>query len=111
MFGLPFVIVVIVVIVVTRDSILDFFDYDLVTFSNNRACIDAFNALRILEDSPANVVTMEIDLGEMTCVKRFTISTKSTTTSPKSHLQASLTMNWSSSVIFIRLICTGHETP
>jgi hypothetical protein len=108
MFGLPFVIVV---IVGTRDSILDFFDYDLVTFSNNRACIDAFNALRILEDSPANVVTMEIDIGEMACVKRFTISTKSATTSPKSHLQASLTMNWSSSVIFIRLICTGHETP
>ena len=108
MFGLPFVIVV---IVGTRDSILDFFDYDLATFSNNRACIDAFNALRILEDSPANVVTMEIDIGEMTCLKRFTISTKSATTSPKSHLQASLTMNWSSSVIFIRLICTGHETP
>ena len=108
MFGLPFVIVV---IVGTRDSILDFFDYDLVTFSNNPASIDAFNAFRILKDSPANVATMEIDIGEMTCVKRFTISTKSATTSPKSHLQESLTMNWSSSVIFIRLICTGHATP
>ena len=66
MFGLPFVIVV---IVGTRDSILDFFDYDLVTFSNNRACIDAFNTLRILEDSPANIVTMEMDIGEMTSTK------------------------------------------
>ena len=108
MFGLPFDNAA---FVGTRDSILDFFDYDLVTFSHNRACIDAFNALRILEDSAANVVTMEIDIGEMKCVKRLTISTKSATTAPKSHLLASLTMNWSSSVIFIRLICTGHATP
>ncbi|MFL3656378.1 MAG: hypothetical protein ACJ04P_15000 [Halioglobus sp.] len=34
--------------------------------SNNRTRIGAFNALRVLEDSPANVVTMEMDIGEMT---------------------------------------------
>jgi response regulator RpfG family c-di-GMP phosphodiesterase len=63
MFDRPFVIVVIVEKI---NSILHFFDYDLVTFSSNRTCIEAFNALQVLKNSPANVVTMEMNIDETT---------------------------------------------
>ena len=36
---------------------------------NNRTRIGVFNASRLLKDSPANVVTMEMDIGKMTGVK------------------------------------------
>jgi hypothetical protein len=38
-------------------------------FSNNRTRIGALNALRVLDDLPANIVTMEMDIGEMTGTK------------------------------------------
>ena len=57
MFGLPFVIVD------EGNSLLDFFDNNLVKLSNKRTCIGAFNALRVHEDSPSNVVTMKMDIG------------------------------------------------
>ena len=59
MFELP------VVIVKGANCILDFFDDDLLKFSNNRLCFGAVNALQILEDSPANVVITEMDVGDM----------------------------------------------
>ncbi len=63
MFDLP------VVIVKGGNSILDFFDDDLLKFSNNRVCFGAVNALQILEDSPANVVITEMDVGEMSGIE------------------------------------------
>ncbi len=63
MFDLP------VVIVKGGNSILDFFDDDLMKFSNNRVCFGAVNALQVLEASPANVVITEMDVGEMTGVE------------------------------------------
>jgi response regulator RpfG family c-di-GMP phosphodiesterase len=47
----------------------DFFDNDLVKLSNSRTCTGAFDALRVLEESPANVVTMEMEISEMTGVE------------------------------------------
>ena len=48
------------------NSILDFLDDALMKFSNNRICFGAVYALQVLEDTPANVVIMEMDAGEMT---------------------------------------------
>ena len=59
MFELP------VVVVKGANSILDFFDDDLMKFANNRVCFGAVNALQVLEDSPANVVITEMDVGDM----------------------------------------------
>lgn len=59
MFELP------VVVVKGANSILDFFDDHLMKFANNRVCFGAVNALQVLEDSPANVVIIEMDVGEM----------------------------------------------
>lgn len=63
MFELP------VVVVKGANSILDFFDDDLLKFSNNRVCFGAVNALQILEDSPANVVITEMGVGDMTGIE------------------------------------------
>lgn len=63
MFDLP------VVVVKGENSILDFFDDDLMKFSNNRVCFGAVNALQVLEDSSANVVITEMDLGDMTGIE------------------------------------------
>ena len=60
MFDLP------IVVVKGGDSILDFFDRELIKFTNNRVCYGAVNALQILEDAPASVVITEVDLGDMT---------------------------------------------
>jgi len=57
------------VIVEERNPMLDFFDNDLVKLSNSRTCTGAFDALRVLEESPANVVTMEMEISEMTGVE------------------------------------------
>ena len=54
------------VIVEEGNPMLDFFDNNLVKLWNSRACIGAFNALRVFEESPANVVTMEMEISEMT---------------------------------------------
>jgi len=56
----------VVVVVKGGNSILDFLDDGLMKFSNNRICFGAVNALQVLEDTPANVVIMEMDAGEMT---------------------------------------------
>ena len=63
MFDLP------VVVVKGQNSNLDFFDDDLMKFSNNLVCSGAVNALQALENAPANVVIMETDVGEMTGVE------------------------------------------
>lgn len=63
MFDLP------IVVVKGRDSTLDFFDDDLLKFSNNRVCFGAVNALQILEDQPANVVITEMDVGDMSGIE------------------------------------------
>jgi PleD family two-component response regulator len=55
-----------VVVVKGGNSILDFLDDGLMRFSNNRVCFGAVNALQIFEDTPANVVIMEMDAGAMT---------------------------------------------
>ena len=57
------------VIVEEGNPMLDFFDNNLVKLWNSRTCIGAFNALRVLEESPANVVTMEMEISEMTGVE------------------------------------------
>jgi two-component SAPR family response regulator len=57
------------VIVEEGNPMFDFFDNDLVKLSNSRTCTGAFDALRVLEESPANVVTMEIEISEMTGVE------------------------------------------
>jgi two-component SAPR family response regulator len=57
------------VIVEKGNPIFDFFDNDLVKLSNSRTCTGAFDALRVLEESPANVVTMEMEISEMTGVE------------------------------------------
>ena len=57
------------VIVEERNPMFDFFDNDLVKLSNSRTCTGAFDALRVLEESPANVVTMEMEISEMTGVE------------------------------------------
>ncbi len=59
MFDLP------IVVVKGGNSTLDFFDQDLLKFSNNRVCFGAVNALQILEDTPASVVITEMDVGDM----------------------------------------------
>jgi diguanylate cyclase (GGDEF)-like protein len=63
MFDLP------VVVVKGGHSTLDFFDDELMKFKNNRVCFGAVNALQVLEDSPANVVIIEMDVGEMSGVE------------------------------------------
>lgn len=63
MFDLP------IVVVKGKDSTLDFFDDDLLKFSNNRVCFGAVNALQILEDAPANVVITEMNVGDMNGVE------------------------------------------
>ena len=57
------------VIVGKGNPMFDFFDNDLVKLSNSRTCTGAFDALRVLEESPANVVTMEMEISEMTGVE------------------------------------------
>jgi two-component SAPR family response regulator len=57
------------VIVEEKNPMFDFFDNDLVKLSNSRTCTGAFDALRVLEESPANVVTMEMEISEMTGVE------------------------------------------
>ena len=57
------------VIVEERNPMFDFFDNDLVKLSNSRTYAGAFDALRVLEESPANVVTMEMEISEMTGVE------------------------------------------
>ena len=54
-----------IVVVKGGHSILDFFDDALMRFSNNRVCFGAVNALQVLENSPANVVITEMDVGDM----------------------------------------------
>ncbi len=60
MFDLP------IVVVKGGNSILDFFDHELIKFTNNRVCYGAANALQVLEDAPASVVITEVDVGDMT---------------------------------------------
>jgi diguanylate cyclase (GGDEF)-like protein len=59
MFDLP------IVVVKGGDSILDFFDDNLLKFSKNRVCFGAVNALQVLEESPASVVITEMNVGDM----------------------------------------------
>jgi len=63
MFDLP------IVVVKGANSILDFFDHELIKFSNNRVCYGAVNALQILEDAPACVVITEVNVGDMTGIE------------------------------------------
>ncbi len=63
MFDLP------IVVVKGANSILDFFDHELIKFSNNRVCYGAVNALQILEDAPASVVITEVNVGDMTGIE------------------------------------------
>ncbi|MCZ6501131.1 MAG: diguanylate cyclase [Gammaproteobacteria bacterium] len=63
MFDLP------IVVVKGGDSILDFFDHELIKFTNNRVCYGAVNALQVLEDAPASVVITEVDVGDMTGIE------------------------------------------
>ena len=53
------------VVVKGGDSILGFFDQELTSFTNNRVCHCAVDALQILEDEPAGVVITEVDVGDM----------------------------------------------
>ncbi len=57
------------VVVKGGNSILDFFDHELINFTNNRVCYGAVNALQVLEDAPANVVITEVDVGDMTGIE------------------------------------------
>ena len=59
MFDLP------IVVVKGGQSTLGFFDDNLLKFSKNRVCYGAVNALQVLEESPANVVITEMDVGDM----------------------------------------------
>lgn len=59
MFDLP------VVVVKGGQSAVDFFDDNLKRFTNSRVCSGAVNTLQLLEDSPANVVITETDVGDM----------------------------------------------
>jgi PleD family two-component response regulator len=59
MFDLP------IVVVKGGNSILDFFDHELIKFTNNRVCYGAVNALQVLEDTPANVVIAEFNVDDM----------------------------------------------
>ncbi len=63
MFDLP------IVVVKGGNSILDFFDHELIKFTNNRVCYGAANALQVLEDAPASVVITEVDVGDMTGIE------------------------------------------
>ena len=63
MFDLP------IVVVKGGNSILDFFDHELIKFTNNRVCYGAVNALQSLDTSPANVVITEVDVGDMTGIE------------------------------------------
>jgi diguanylate cyclase (GGDEF)-like protein len=63
MFDLP------IVVVKGGNSILDFFDHELIKFPNNRVCYGAVNALQILEDAPASVVITEVNVGDMTGIE------------------------------------------
>lgn len=54
-----------IVVVKGANSILDFFDHELIQFPNNRVCYGAVNALQILEDAPAGVVITEVNVGDM----------------------------------------------
>ena len=63
MFDLP------IVVVKGGNSILDFFDHELIKFTNNRVCFGAVNALQMLEESPANVVIAEFNVGDMTGIE------------------------------------------
>jgi len=98
-----------VVVVKGGNSILDFLDDGLMRFSNNRVCFGAVNALQVLEDTPANVVIMEMDAGEMTGFELaeairdiFATLTKNETTSLISSLSARLTMSETNWTIFTR---------
>jgi PleD family two-component response regulator len=59
MFDLP------IVVVKGGNSILDFFDHELIKFTNNSVCYSAVNALQVLEDAPANVVIAEFNVDDM----------------------------------------------
>lgn len=63
MFDLP------IIVVKGENSILDFFDHELIKFKNHRVCYGAINALQVLEDAPANVVITEVDVGDITGVE------------------------------------------
>ncbi len=54
-----------IVVVKGGNSILDFFDHELIKFTKNRVCYGAVNALQVLEDAPASVVLTEVDVGDM----------------------------------------------
>ena len=58
-----------IVVVKGENSILDFFDHELIKFPNNQICYGAVNALQILEDAPASVVITEVDAGDMTGIE------------------------------------------
>ncbi len=58
-----------IVVVKGANSILDFFDQELIRFSNNRVCYGAVNALQVLEGAPAGVVITEVDVGDMTGIE------------------------------------------
>ncbi|HAK52630.1 MAG TPA: hypothetical protein DCM54_12125 [Gammaproteobacteria bacterium] len=63
MFDLP------MVVVKGGNSILDFFDHELIKFTNNRVCFGAVNALQVLEESPANVVIAAFNVVDMTGIQ------------------------------------------
>jgi diguanylate cyclase (GGDEF)-like protein len=58
-----------IVVVKGGNSILDFFDQELIKFPNNQVCYGAVNALQILEDAPASVVITEVEVGDMTGIE------------------------------------------
>ena len=58
-----------IVVVKGGSSILDFFDQELIKFTNNRVCYGAVNALQVLEDASASVVITEVDVGDMTGIE------------------------------------------
>ncbi len=58
-----------IVVVKGGNSILDFFDHQLIKFTNNRVCYGAVDALQVLEDAPASVVITELDVGDMTGIE------------------------------------------
>ena len=56
-------------VVVVKASALDFFDENLLKFSNNRVYSGARSAVQFLEDQPADVVITEMDVGEITGIE------------------------------------------
>lgn len=58
-----------VVVVKGGQNVVDFFDDHLPNFPNSRTCSGAVNALQLLEDSPANVVITESNVGDMSGIE------------------------------------------